>query len=93
MPGDRRWQERRSVDQLRRTLTKYEELAEAHREAAELAQQVGSEAAYTHQMERTSWYEQEADKLRYQIAEQDGATRTSGTEFQPLKDVVTKPGG
>lgn len=68
LPG---WWKRKSVDDLRRTLAKYEEQAESHRQAAETAQSVGSEAAYAHQMELKGWYEQEADKLRQKLAKRE----------------------
>lgn len=66
-----RWWRRQSKDDLSRTLARYEEQAESHRQAAERAQRVGSEAAYAHQMELKGWYEQEADKLRQKLAKRE----------------------
>lgn len=62
------WWKRQSAEELRWTLAKYEEEAEAHHQAAETARNVGSEAAYAHQMELAAWYEQEAEKVRQKLA-------------------------
>lgn len=59
------------MDDLSRTLAKYEEQAEAHRQAAERARSVRSEAAYAHQLELKGWYEREAEKLKREIAKRD----------------------
>lgn len=64
------WWKRQSAADLQRRLTKYEEEAEAHRQAAETARNIGSEAAYAHQMELKGWYEQEAEKVRQKLARQ-----------------------
>lgn len=59
------------MDDLSRTLAKYPELAEAHRQAALLAQTARSEVAYAHEIEPKAWYEREAEKLRGKLSKRE----------------------
>jgi hypothetical protein len=66
-----RWWKRQNIQAPRWLLRKYEEQAEAHRQAAILAQKVRSESAGAHQIALKDRYEREARKLRRKIPKRE----------------------